>query len=91
MARKPAKLPDYFTSGEASALVAAAPSYQVRMGMRIMLRADCRCPSARLSGRRTSDSAGILLSLSCRGAELYGFRTCHVWTKRAGFEPGAPP
>ena len=37
-ARKPRKLPDYFTIEEASALVAAAPGYQVRMVMRIMLR-----------------------------------------------------
>ena len=34
MARKPKALPDYFTAEEAAALVAAAPSYQVRMAMR---------------------------------------------------------
>ena len=42
MARKPKKLPDYFTPDEASALVAAAPSYRVRMAMRIMLRTGLR-------------------------------------------------
>ena len=42
MARKPVKLPDYFTSEEAKALVAAAPSYQVRMAMRVMLRRGLR-------------------------------------------------
>ena len=42
MARKPTKLPDYFTSEEASALVTAAPSYQVRMAMLIMIRARLR-------------------------------------------------
>ena len=33
MTRKPRPLPDYFTSGEAWALAAVAPSYQVRMAM----------------------------------------------------------
>ena len=42
VARKPQKLPDYFTHEEASALVAATPSYQVRMAMRIMLRTGLR-------------------------------------------------
>ena len=42
MARKPRKLPDYFTLDEASALVAAAPSYQGRMAMRITLRTGLR-------------------------------------------------
>ena len=42
MARKPQRLPDYFTPDEASALVAAAPSYQVRMAMRIMPRSGLR-------------------------------------------------
>ena len=42
MARKPTKLPDYFTPEEARALVSAAPSYQVRMAMRVMLRTGLR-------------------------------------------------
>jgi integrase len=42
MARKPKKLPDYFTTDEARALVTAAPSYPTRMAMRIMLRAGLR-------------------------------------------------
>ena len=42
MPRKPQKLPDYFTPAEAEALVAAAPSYPVRMAMRIMLRTGLR-------------------------------------------------
>ena len=42
MPRKPTKLPDYFTAAEAQALVAAAPSYQVRMAMRVMLRTGLR-------------------------------------------------
>ena len=35
MARKPKKLPDYFTSEETSALVATPPRYQVRSGLRV--------------------------------------------------------
>ena len=42
MAGKPKALPDYFTAEEAKALVAAAPSYQVRMAMRVMLRTGLR-------------------------------------------------
>ena len=42
MARKPKKLPDYFTTDEARALATAAPSYPTRMAMRIMLRAGLR-------------------------------------------------
>ena len=42
MARKPKALPDYFTHDEAQALVNAAPSYPVRMAMRIMLRTGLR-------------------------------------------------
>ena len=42
MARKPVKLPDYFTAEEGRALVAEAPSYQVRMAMRVMLRTGLR-------------------------------------------------
>ena len=52
MARKPGKLPDYFTPEEASALVAVAPSYQVRTAMRIMLWTRLRvseCLSLRLN------------------------------------------
>ena len=54
MARKPKKLPDYFTETEAAALVAAAPSFPVRMAMRIMLRTGCGCPSACPSALQTS-------------------------------------
>ena len=42
MARKPTKLPDYFIPEEAKVLVASAPSYQVRMAMRVMLRTGLR-------------------------------------------------
>ena len=42
MARKPVKLPDYFTAEESQDLVDAAPSYPVRMAMRIMLRTGLR-------------------------------------------------
>ena len=55
MARKPQALPDYFTPEEARALVAAAPSYQVRMAMRVMLRTGLRvgeCLSLRASDLR---------------------------------------
>ena len=38
MARKPVKLPDYFTTEEASALADMAPSYPVKMAMMVMLR-----------------------------------------------------
>ncbi len=46
MARKPQKLPDYFTAEEADALVAAAPSYPTRMAFRIMLRTGLRVSEA---------------------------------------------
>ena len=55
MARKPQALPDYFTSEEARALVATAPSYQVRMAMRVMLRTGLRvgeCLSLRAADLR---------------------------------------
>ena len=52
MARKPQKLPDYFTAEEAEALVAAAPSYPTRMAFRIMIRTGLRVSEA-LSLRRT--------------------------------------
>ena len=52
MARRPQKLPDYFTPEEAAALVAAAPSYPTRMAFRIMLRTGLRVSEA-LSLRRS--------------------------------------
>ena len=52
MARRPQKLPDYFTPEEAEALVAAAPSYPTRMAFRIMLRTGLRV-SETLSLRRS--------------------------------------
>ena len=42
MARKLQRLPNYFTPEEASALVAVAPSYQVRMSLQIMFRTGLR-------------------------------------------------
>ena len=63
MARKPQKLPDYFTPNEASALVAAATSYQVRMAMRIMLRTGLRvseCLSLRPADLRLNQDPPIL-------------------------------
>ena len=62
MVRKPQKLPDYFTPGEASALVAAAPSYQGRMAMRIMLWTGLRmseCPSLRRADLRLTQDPPI--------------------------------
>ena len=52
MARRPQKLPDYFTREEAEALVEAAPSYPTRMAFRIMLRTGLRVSEA-LSLRRS--------------------------------------
>ena len=52
MARRPQKLPDYFTTDEAEALVEAAPSYPTRMAFRIMLRTGLRVSEA-LSLRRS--------------------------------------
>ena len=72
-ARKPEKLPDYFTSEEASALVAAAPSYQVRTAMRIMLRTGlrvCEC----LSLRPMDIWLDRAPSSTCRRAELQGHK-----------------
>ena len=63
MARKPKKLPDYFTPDEALALVAAAPGYQVRMAMRIMLRTGLRvseCLSLRPTDLRLTQDPPIL-------------------------------
>ena len=55
--------PDYVTPEEASALVAAAPSYQVRMVMRIMLRTGLRVAgylSVRPAGLRRYQDPPIL-------------------------------
>ena len=52
MARRPQKLPDYFTFDEAEALVAAAPGYPKSMAFRIMLRTGLRVSNA-LSLRRS--------------------------------------
>ena len=62
MARKPQKLPDYFTPGEVSALVPAAPSYQ-GTAMRIMLRTGLRvseCLFLRPANPRLSQDPPIL-------------------------------
>ena len=69
MARKPEKLPDYFTFEEASALVAVAPSYQVRMAVRIMLRARLR-ESECLFLRPTDIRLDRAPYTICRRAEL---------------------
>ena len=63
MARKPQALPDYFTPEEARSLVAAAPSYQVRMAMRVMLRTGLRvreCLSLRAAGLRFKQDPPII-------------------------------
>ena len=63
MPRKPTKLPDYFTAEDAQALVAAAPSYQVRMAMRVMLRTGLRvgeCLSLRPADLRLSQAPPII-------------------------------
>ena len=67
--RKPQRLPDYFTFEEASALVVAAPSYQVWMAMRIMLWTGLRvseCLFLRLTDIRLDRAP----SSTCRRAEL---------------------
>ena len=69
MARKPQKLPDYFTSEEASALVTAAPSYQVWMAMLIMIRARLR-ESECLFLRPTDIRIDRAPSSTCRRVEL---------------------
>ena len=64
MARKPKALPDYFTTGEAEALVAAAPSYQVGMAMRVMLRTGLRvseCLSLRAADLRLRQDPPIII------------------------------
>ena len=63
MARKPVKLPDYFTPEEAQALIAAATSYQVRMAMRVMLRTGLRvgeCLSLRAADIRLRQDPPII-------------------------------
>ena len=63
MARKPVKLPDYFTPEEASALVDAAPSYPVKMAMRVMLRTGLRvgeCLSLRPADLRLNQDPPII-------------------------------
>ena len=63
MARKPVKLPDYFTAEEASALVDAAPSYPVKMAMRVMLRTGLRvgeCLSLRPADLRLNQDPPII-------------------------------
>ena len=63
MARKPKKLPDYFTAEEARALVSAAPSYQVRMSIRVMLRTGLRvgeCLSLRAADIRLNQDPPII-------------------------------
>lgn len=63
MARKPVKLPDYFTPEEAAALVEAAPSYPVKMAMRVMLRTGLRvggCLSLRPANLRLNQTPPII-------------------------------
>ena len=72
-ARKPEKLPDYFTSEEASALVTAAPSYQVRTAMRIMIHARLRVSEC-LFLRPMDIWLDRAPSSTCRRAELQGHK-----------------
>ena len=58
VARKPQRLPDYFTHEETSALVAAAPNYKARMAMRVMLRTGLRIRLCLSLRPRTSGSTG---------------------------------
>ena len=63
MPRKPTKLPDYFTAEEAQALLDAAPSYQVKMAMRVMLRTGLRvgeCLSLRPADLRLRQDPPII-------------------------------
>ena len=63
MARKPVNLPDYFTLEEVSALVDAAPSYPVKMAMRLMLRTGLRvgeCLSLRPADLRLNQDPPII-------------------------------
>ena len=63
MARKPKKLPDYFTDEEAAALVEAAPSYPIRIAMRIMLQTGLRvggCLSLRPADLRVHQDLPII-------------------------------
>ena len=60
---KPKAIPDYFTVEEAKALVAAAPSYQVRMAMRVMLRTGLpvsECLSLRPADLRLNQAPPII-------------------------------
>ncbi len=69
IARKPKKLPDYFTPRGASALIAAAPGYQVRMAMHTMLRTEprvCECLSLRPADLRLDRAPSSI----CHRAEL---------------------
>ena len=59
MPRKLQPLPNHFTADEADALVDAAPSYPVKMAMRIMLRTGLRGAEACPSALRTSGSTMI--------------------------------
>ena len=93
MARKPEALPDYFTSEEARALVAAAPSYQVRMAMRVMLRTGLRvgeCLSLRAADLRFNQDPPIIsLRPEVTGNKSKkGPRGPHP--RRPGGEPGGP-
>ena len=72
-ARKPEKLPDYFTPEEAAALVAAAPSYQVRTAMRIMIHARLRVSEC-LFLRPMDIWLDRAPSSTCRRAELQGHK-----------------
>ena len=63
MARNPVKLPDYFTTEEASALVDKVPSYPVKMAMRVMLRTGLRigeCLSLRPADLRFDQDPPII-------------------------------
>ena len=63
MPRKPEKLPDYFTADEAQALLDAAPSYPVKMAMRVMLRTGLRvgeCISLRPADLRLRQDPPII-------------------------------
>ena len=63
MARKPKALPHCSTPEEARALVAAAPSYQARMAMRVMLRTGPRvgeCLSLRAADIRFNQDPPII-------------------------------
>ena len=83
MARKPQKLPGYFTAEEASALVAAAPGCEVWMVMRIMLRTGLR-----VSGRLSLWPAGLRLNQEPPSSTCG--RTCWATSPSGGRECRAP-